>query len=154
MIQGHPIVNGIDYLEVADDPTLPDEERQRLLLLRFLTPVADPPAPAAVRIEGGDRIRDVRVIAVEPTADPFTLSIEVDRPGDFSTYTLRLVGDAPSGLPPAGYDPILSQVDFSFKVACPKPGLRPSRPSGRRRAPASGHRLPGARLRGLPPPHA
>jgi hypothetical protein len=55
------------------------------------------------------------------------LVVQVAEPGDFSTYTLRLVQDAEraraqdpeSKRPPEGFDPILSAVDFSFKVACP-----------------------------------
>ncbi len=39
--------------------------------------------------------------------------------GDFSTYTLRLVESTTNLEPPGGYDPQLSQVDFSFKVDCP-----------------------------------
>jgi hypothetical protein len=59
------------------------------------------------------------------------LIVEVAEPGDFSIYTLRIVRDA-EGVrgqvtdedsefkePPHGFDPILSAVDFSFKVACP-----------------------------------
>ena len=47
------------------------------------------------------------------------LVVDVAEPGDFSTYTLRLVQDAEHHDPPPGFDPILSAVDFSFKVACP-----------------------------------
>ena len=119
MIQGHPIVNGIDYLEVVDGPDMPDEERQRTLRVRFLNPVTVPLGPANVRIEGGDRVRDVRVVEVAATADPLVLSVAVDRPGDFSIYTLRLAGGPATDLPPDGYDPILSRAEFSFKVACP-----------------------------------
>ena len=47
------------------------------------------------------------------------LTVEVDQPGDFSIYTLRLVIDAQHPEPPDGFDPRLSAVDFSFKVECP-----------------------------------
>ena len=39
--------------------------------------------------------------------------------GDFSSYTLRLVTNENDNTPPPNFDPILSSVDFSFKVACP-----------------------------------
>ena len=48
------------------------------------------------------------------------LTVTVAAPGDFSTYTLRLVDGLPgSSQPPTGFDPVLSAIDFSFKVACP-----------------------------------
>jgi hypothetical protein len=125
MIQGHPLVNGIDYLEVVDGPTLPNADRQRTLLVHFLNPITEPLTAANVRIEGGDRIRNVGVVNATFTTGDSLLTVEVDRPGDFSTYTLRLVPapgpTEPAGtpMPPNGYDPVLSQIDFSFKVACP-----------------------------------
>ena len=85
-------------------------------------------------IEGGERIRDLDVTqvgVVDSATLPFPelgpvsppgeniLLVEVAEPGDFSTYTLRLIQDEDHAGPPAGFDPILSAVDFSFKVACP-----------------------------------
>ena len=52
-------------------------------------------------------------------ADPQVLVVTVNQPGDFSTYTLRLVTLADRPGAPAGFDPLLSAVDFSFKVECP-----------------------------------
>lgn len=79
-----------------------------------------------MHIEGGERIRHVQVTRVtiggliSPPSEPANvLVVEVAEPGDFSTYTLRLVQDAHHAEPPAGFDPILSALDFSFKVACP-----------------------------------
>ena len=46
-------------------------------------------------------------------------SVEVATAGDFSTYTLRLVASAGVAAPPAGIDPALAQIAFSFKVDCP-----------------------------------
>ena len=58
--------------------------------------------------------------SLSPPSEPANvLVVEVAEPGDFSTYTLRLVQDAHHAEPPLGFDPILSAVDFSFKVACP-----------------------------------
>src|SRR5262249_17480985 len=45
--------------------------------------------------------------------------VKVDKPGDFSLYTLRIVKDPFHLDPPDGFDPQLSAVDFSFKVECP-----------------------------------
>ena len=38
--------------------------------------------------------------------------------GDFSRYTLRLRASSGSDKPPAGFDPRLSSIEFSFKVEC------------------------------------
>ena len=47
------------------------------------------------------------------------LTVGVSEPGDFSTYTLRLVTAPGDPGPPPGFDPQLTEVAFSFKVACP-----------------------------------
>jgi hypothetical protein len=101
-------LNGIDFLEVL--------EGQRDLRVAFLRdPSALAIGPANVRIDGGERIRDVAVDAAAFDGD--VLAIRVAAPGDFSTYTLRLA--EPDGGPLDGLDPLLSAVDFSFKVECP-----------------------------------
>jgi baseplate J-like protein len=134
----HPTLNGIDFLEVLDDPALPDQEKaQRLLAVHFIKPLQ----PAVlkkedVRVAGGERIRDVQVTAVTIGSgdEDHVLNVAVDRAGDFSTYALQLVGPAPDG-PPAGFDMILSTIEFSFKAACPSPfdcrAPRPLRPAAR-----------------------
>lgn len=111
--------NGIDFLEVVDGPEIPLPDRQRLLRVNFVNP---PSAallalePDQVRITGGVRVTGVR--AVPPLAwDGDVLVVRVDRPGDFSTYTLGL--GEPDGNPAAGLDPLLSEVGFSFKIECP-----------------------------------
>ncbi|MFP5261562.1 MAG: putative baseplate assembly protein [Blastocatellia bacterium] len=126
-----PNLNGIEFLEVSDDPAAPFEKRQRAMFVHFIKDLA----PGAltqdnVRIEGGERIRNIKVIRVTtgevsspsgspPGANMKVLTVEVSEAGDFSTYTLRLVQGSKNATPPAGFDPILSAVDFSFKVACP-----------------------------------
>lgn len=117
-------LNGIDFLEVLDDPTFPDE-RQRTLFVHF---ICDPDvlqlSKENVRIEGGERIRDVMVTDARIGVDPRSgttakvLIVEVDQPGDFSTYTLHLVPDAADPQRLDQFDPILRVVDFSFKVNC------------------------------------
>jgi hypothetical protein len=113
-------LNGIDFLEVLDHDAPSKIMRQRLLELHFVNNVsAGALTEENIQIEGGDRIMDV--IATKVTAGPGAnvLTLEVNQAGDFSIYTLRLVQDAQHTEPPAGYDPVLSEVNFSFKVECP-----------------------------------
>ena len=119
-------VNGIDFLEVYDNDDPLDVQRQRRLFVHFLS--SDGLGALTkdnFRIEGGERIRPVRVksVSADPSSvpDPNLLIIEVEEPGDFSVYTLRIVpaNAAPDDIdPPNGFDPILSAVDFEFKAAC------------------------------------
>jgi len=115
-------LNGIDFLEVRDEATQPNAERQRTLLVHFLKPLGAGSVGAGnVRIVGGERIRDVRVVSatIGAGSNADVLTVEVNRPGDFSMYTLRLVSDDDERRPPEGLDRLLSAVDFSFKVNCP-----------------------------------
>ncbi len=109
--------NGIDYVEIWAD-TL---DRQRFLHVHFLkTPV---PAgldgyPGRFSVEGGVRVRDIRVVEVSTDGDH--LVVEVDQPGDFSTYELVIDHEA--------LDPVFARCAFSFKAGCPsrfdcRPGL-------------------------------
>ncbi|HEX5864129.1 MAG TPA: putative baseplate assembly protein, partial [Casimicrobiaceae bacterium] len=90
-LRGHPTLNGIDFLEVVDDPAIPDADRQRTLLVNFVNPLAaNAINRTRMRIEGGERIRDV---AIESTSigsgtQDHVLTVKVNHPGDFSTYTL------------------------------------------------------------------
>lgn len=125
-------LNGIEYLEVSDSEA-PPGLRQRTLFVRFLQ------APAAlseanVRITGGERIA-VGIEWVAPATapppdedpalvagldDPDTvLLVRTDSTGDYSRYTLEVVAGGGSDAPPAGFDPRLAAVGFSFKVECP-----------------------------------
>lgn len=115
---GKPILNGIEFLEVSDD--------QRTLSVQFIhnlpgQPEGVPPAPALtpeqITIDGGVRIKNVRVDSVESNGN--VLTVKVNQPGDFSTYTLRLVTSATEPAPPPGVDPQLSEIEFSFKATCP-----------------------------------
>ena len=80
--------NGLDYVEVADD--------QVTLTAYFLGKLphefqkAAPGAVAHLSIEGGQRVRGIRVTKVVPVIDPDpekddSLVITVNQPGDFST---------------------------------------------------------------------
>jgi len=115
-------VNGLDYVEVLDD------HDQRELCVHFFGKVPDTLHKANVRIEGGQRVRDIHVvkIVVEHSTDPEVddcLRVVVDKPGDFSTYKLCLVEldkhGRPTDRPLRGFDPRYACVEFSFKVGCP-----------------------------------
>jgi hypothetical protein len=113
------LVSGIDYVEVSED--------QRSLCVHFFGKVPEGIKENNVVIDGGRRIRDIRVLKVEVVHkdDPEPedcLEVLLDRPGDFSTYTLRLVeaiNGRPTDEPLAGLDQRYSRVEFSFKVGCP-----------------------------------
>ncbi|MGE6733818.1 hypothetical protein ACQKIP_23440, partial [Streptomyces sp. NPDC059900] len=111
--------NGIDYLEVRDGPDVPEADRQRVLDVHFLrAPSAELKsalAPDGVTVTGGVRITAVRVLSLSWTGE--VLAVRVDRPGDFSDYTLRLRKRSGQVLP--GMDERLSEIVFSFMVDCP-----------------------------------
>jgi hypothetical protein len=129
LVRNRTTLNGIDFVEVVDNPSDPPDARQRVLLVHLIRPLgATVIGVGNVRIEGGDRIRNIAVARVTvpgsspPISPPDTsvLEVEVSAAGDFSMYTLRLMrsSDAPEQ-PPFNFDPALSAVEFSFKAACP-----------------------------------
>ncbi|MFE4254278.1 putative baseplate assembly protein [Streptomyces sp. NPDC056910] len=110
--------NGIDYVEV-------DPDDQRRLSVHFLHPLPGqtggiPATPALDRthviVEGGERVTAIGVTGVVSSGS--VLTVTVDRAGDFSSYTLRLVSRSTPAEPPRGFDPALATVRFSFKVDC------------------------------------
>lgn len=116
---GKPVLNGMDFLEVATP-------EQTTLHVRFIhplpgqpngVPAAPPLTSANIVISGGVRVREIRVARV--TAGGNLLTVVVDQPGDFSQYTLQLVASPGESGPPAGFDPQLAALSFSFKVTCP-----------------------------------
>ncbi|MEE9465164.1 MAG: hypothetical protein V3W14_06300 [Candidatus Neomarinimicrobiota bacterium] len=111
--------NGIDYLEVQDTPQMRPKDRQRILNVHFLKKNHLAGIGLQnIRIEGGDTITDVAVSKVSiPTDGPQeVLEVTLNRQGDFSTYTLRLVHNLASDEPPPHFEPILARVDFTFQV--------------------------------------
>lgn len=123
LVRRHPTLNGIDFLEVidADEPLVAKKQRElRLHLLKPL-PAGTVPTVEDVRITGGVRVVGVRAESVDQAMQEFeprdVLVVHVNARGDFSTYTLALLG--PDGAPYPGFDPLLASVDFSFKVECP-----------------------------------
>ena len=123
-------LNGIDYLEVHAHPG--DPSQPTTLEVVFLKPDGVAGLTAAnVRVEGGVRFRDPPVRPpVATAAGSAVMTVTMAPPGpppapqfaltDHSTYRFRLVDASGSGTP-AGFDPELCAVDFSFKVECPSP---------------------------------
>jgi hypothetical protein len=113
-------LNGIDHLEVVSAD-------QRTLAVHMLLALPGQPGgpatpaltPEQVRVDGGVRVLGVRVTGV--SASGSVLTVTVDRAGDFSPYTLRLVASPGTEAPPAGFDPALAAQEFSFKAGCPSP---------------------------------
>jgi hypothetical protein len=114
-------LNGIDFLEVLEAPAhVPKGKAQKLLEIHFLKPLSVHLNKENVRMEGGERIMDIAVIDMYPSQNLSSnvWIAEVDRSGDFSTYTLRLVRSSKDLRPPDSFDPILSRIRFSFKAGC------------------------------------
>jgi hypothetical protein len=62
-------INGIDLIEVQDDPSLPNDQRQRTLLLYFVKPLAGLVLTIDnFAIHGGERIADFNISSVVPGA--------------------------------------------------------------------------------------
>jgi hypothetical protein len=113
-------LNGIDFLEVLDHDAPTKLMRQRILKIHFVNNLSGGALTKTnVQITGGERITNIVVTNVTYGPEANVLTVEVNQPGDFSTYTLQLMQDAQHLQPPPGYDPILSAIDFSFKVECP-----------------------------------
>ena len=116
-VRATPNLAGLDYLEVCED--------FHTLNVYFLgkAPEHDAIAIDNIRIEGGKRICDIRVVDLEichqqdPELDDY-MRVVVDCSGDFSSYTLRLVEwDEDGNLKPlSGFDPRYAQLQFSFQV--------------------------------------
>jgi hypothetical protein len=134
-VKTHSTFNAIEYLEVLSDLSPVIDLKQRILLVhcvKAVTGITD----ANVIIAGGVR-RAVNVLkavtAANTSAIPISLTsaildnddpakvliVETDSTGDFSTYTLKLVKSATGDDPPDNFDPVLSRIEFSFKVECP-----------------------------------
>ncbi len=121
-VNGKPLLNGIDYLEVDPD----DQKTLKIYFIHNLPGSADNPVPTApvsltkdnIVIEGGVRVRNVQ-IDKEPVTDKNTLTVTVNEAGDFSLYRLRLISSPSDPVVPDGFDQQLSEIEFSFKAACP-----------------------------------
>ncbi|MFF5009607.1 putative baseplate assembly protein [Streptomyces phaeochromogenes] len=113
-------LNGIDYLEVSED--------QRTLTVFFLGKAPDPIFRHNVHIAHALGATPVQVgeITVHrqelPDLDD-CMDVRLTTPGDYSTYTLRLVEaderGRPTDRPLPGFDPRYASLEFTFKVSCP-----------------------------------
>lgn len=119
LVAASATLNGIDYIEVVSVD-------QKTLEVHFHHPLPGqlngvPNSPALteqnILLTGGTRVRDIRVESVTASGD--TLTVQVNARGDFSFYTLELVNSPQNRSAPAGFDPQLANVDFSFKAGCP-----------------------------------
>lgn len=115
-------MNGIDYLEVQDRDLPEDKQdlRQKKLDVFFLKDSGLNKLGAEnIIIEGGERIKGINVMKVEIDPDKRLLTVTLNKRGDFSPYALKLISNRDVDSPPADIDPILSSVQFSFKVEAP-----------------------------------
>ena len=145
-VAAHATLNGIDWIEVLDrDLPAFDPLRQRTLLLRAIRTIdpASIPATDGVVIEGGERLRDIRIEwaaraeplppelsgpgeaavrsriqAMDAAERAQTLLVRCAAAGDFSTYRLRLRAGLGDASPWPNFDPRLSAIEFRFKVEC------------------------------------
>ena len=158
-VRRNPYVNGLDYLEFADQPVEPSKPVR--LWVYFLDKAPEALRIENIRITGGQRITSLKVIELkfcredDPDQDDCMI-VTLDQPGDLSTYTLCIIevdeAGRPTGRLHPDFDPLYACLDFSFQDICPsdldckiEPVL-PSRAAGR-----TGHRLPGQGLCQLPP---
>ena len=111
-------LNGLDYVEVGTD--------RRELTVYFLGKAPVSLKPCNIVIEGGRRIRDLRVTSVAINRQEMAefddyMDVETDREGDFSTYTLRMVDgkdEAGNWLRHPAFDARYDRIEFSFKADC------------------------------------
>ncbi len=141
-VRDHGGINGIDYLEVMDrDAELVGGPRQQTLLVYCVNTLSVPVSSENVLITGGVRITPVQVKWAAPATESAVLYgdnliseeerdyflgleapehniilVRTDSWGDYSTYRLQLITDH---APLIGFDPLLTTIDFSFKVECP-----------------------------------
>jgi hypothetical protein len=107
--------NGLDYIEVVDGPP-PQLYVYFLGKLPAELATKTPALAGYLRLAGGDRITGLTIVDVAPQRgidaehDDF-LVVTLDRIGDFSTYTLTLVGVA-------SVDSQYQSADFSFRIDC------------------------------------
>jgi hypothetical protein len=113
---------GLDYVDVSDG--------QLILNVVFLGKAPGGIEKENIRIAGGRRIRDIQVtgIQVNRESDPAlddSMDVTVDKRGDFSSYSLRVIevrldenGHSVEA-PMEGFDPRYNEVSFTFKAGCP-----------------------------------
>ncbi len=118
-VLAHSALNGIDYLEILDGTT-----EQRTLALTFLKDATGLTlTPAHILITGGETVTGINVVSITPATAtlPLTVILHVDKGGDFSGYTLSLIGDS-TLLPLDGFDPALSERGLLLQGGLPRDG--------------------------------
>jgi hypothetical protein len=137
----HPILNGIDYLEVRTLELLDGSYPNPLLLIHCFKPASL--LKDNILITGGVRVKNVAVEWAFGAQDPIikypdlvsksergmidalespdkVIVARATSKGDFSTYELCLVNSVSEpNVPAKDFDAVLSKVEFSFKIECP-----------------------------------
>ncbi len=126
-------LNGVDYVDVVGSHLcvhfltgIPQEFRSS----RRGVPLSAREKHAAMAhivVKGGRRVTNIRVIDIDPeeaasSYEESCLGIELDKAGDWSTYTLCFVdtkNGKPTDRPLKSLDARYSCLEFSFKVDCP-----------------------------------
>src|SRR4030095_11392350 len=96
--------NGLDYVEVQQAQSTSDPADKTTLKVFFIGDAPESLTPANFGIQGGVRILEIRVTEAERVdrgeedLDDYW-RLTVDRSGDFSTYTLRVVKPDAKGRP-------------------------------------------------------
>ncbi|TYB39680.1 putative baseplate assembly protein [Micromonospora sp. AP08] len=139
-VAAKPQLNAVDWLEVADlvpgelppaqqaeyasMPPGPQRDQllwQRKLTVHFVNPLTATHQAAlsatGVVISGGERIPAPSVSVLGTGLESVTL--RTSAAGDTSRYRLEVVRSAIDRRAPAGFDPLLNGMDFTFKVSCP-----------------------------------
>ncbi|MET0340076.1 MAG: putative baseplate assembly protein [Polyangiales bacterium] len=113
-------LHGIDFIELGAAP--------RELSVYFLGRAPKHVRREALVVEGGRRVRDLKVVDVhiaraDDEAHDDRMIVTLDRSGDGARYTLRVAElDAEGRVtadPPADFDPRYDRATFSFAVDCP-----------------------------------
>lgn len=126
-------VNGIDFIETLGD-------RKTLRVRLFSTLGTDQLGTSTVKItrEGSAAPVPVQTVTLVNAADDSETVLEViaARPGDTAPHYLHLVA-ADGSAPPAGFDPVLCEMPFSFypETAADPRATRPAEPDATTVAP-------------------
>lgn len=131
-VRQHRQLNGLDYIEVGVTEKLETTlESQRILTVYFLGKAPVELDASNVLIEGGRRITDIQVEKVkmhrhDQSELDDSMEVVVDRAGDFSTYTLRVVEKSEldkegkwEWIPHRSFDSRYDRINFTFKADCP-----------------------------------
>jgi hypothetical protein len=141
-VRGSADWNGIDYLEIRTSTEKNIVYKNPLIIVHCFKAISGLEADN-VLFSGGVRVKEIAAEWAYPANEVIAshqdkvssgelqflntienptnaLVIRSNSAGDFSIYKLSLVESADTpGTPPTGFDVILSQVEFSFKVECP-----------------------------------